>query len=93
MDPSKSGPMRELLRGPFQEQKFHHNSNSMEIWFCSHLSCDEVIIMNLNPDSNVNVANMGPIWGRQDLGGPHVGSMNFAIWLVHDSCAVILMQK
>ena len=23
---------------------------------------------------------MGPIWGRQDPGGPHVGRMNFAIW-------------
>ena len=25
---------------------------------------------------------MGPIWGRQDPGGPHVGPMNFAIWAV-----------
>ena len=32
------------------------------------------------PDSKVNVANMGPIWGRQDPGGPHVGPINFAIW-------------
>ena len=24
---------------------------------------------------------MGPIWGRQDRGGPHVGPMNFAIWV------------
>ena len=23
---------------------------------------------------------MGPIWGRQDPGGPHVGPINFAIW-------------
>ena len=23
---------------------------------------------------------MGPIWGRRDPGGPHVGPMNFAIW-------------
>ena len=23
---------------------------------------------------------MGPIWGRQDPGGPHVGPNNFAIW-------------
>ena len=28
----------------------------------------------------VHGANMGPIWGRQDPGGPHVGPMNFAIW-------------
>ena len=32
------------------------------------------------PDSKVHGANMGPIWGQQDLGGPHVGPMNFAIW-------------
>ena len=25
------------------------------------------------PDSKVLGANMGPIWGRQDPGGPHVG--------------------
>ena len=23
---------------------------------------------------------MGPIWGRQGPGGPHVGPMNFAVW-------------
>ena len=33
------------------------------------------------PDSKVHRANMGPIWGRQDPGGPHVGPMNFAIWV------------
>ena len=32
------------------------------------------------PDSKVHGANMGPIWGRQDPGGPHVGLINFAIW-------------
>ena len=34
----------------------------------------------LLPDSEVYGANMGPIWGRQDPGGPHVGPMNLAIW-------------
>ena len=34
------------------------------------------------PDSKVHGAHMGPIWGRQDPGGPHVGPMNFAIWAV-----------
>ena len=34
------------------------------------------------PDSKVHGANMGPIWGREDPGGPHVGPMNFAIWVV-----------
>ena len=32
------------------------------------------------PDSKLHVANMGPIWDRQDPGGPHVGPMNFTIW-------------
>ena len=31
------------------------------------------------PNSKVHGANMGPIWGRQDPGGPYVGPMNFAI--------------
>ena len=43
---------------------------------CLHCVCDKKEF----PDSKVNWANMGPIWGRQDPGGPHVGSMNFAIW-------------
>ena len=32
-----------------------------------------------NHASKVHGPNMGPIWGRQDPGGPHVGPMNFAI--------------
>ena len=35
------------------------------------------------PDNKVHGANMGPIWGQQDPGGPHVGAMNFATWDVH----------
>ena len=35
------------------------------------------------PDSKVHGANMGPIWGRQDPGGSHVGPMNFTIWVVN----------
>ena len=35
-----------------------------------------------DPDSKVHEANMGPIWGRQDPGGPHVGPMKLAIWRV-----------
>ena len=34
-----------------------------------------------NPDSKVHGANMGPAWGRQDPGGPHVGHINLAIWV------------
>ena len=32
-----------------------------------------------DPDSKVHGAIMGPTWGRQDPGGPHVGPMNLAI--------------
>ena len=40
---------------------------------------DQTIQLPVNfPDSKVHV---GPIWGRQDPGGPHVGPMNFAIWV------------
>ena len=34
------------------------------------------------PESKVHGTNMGPIWGRQDPGGPHVGPIKFAIWVV-----------
>ena len=46
-----------------------------------HLFIDvnNIILKNI-PDSKVQGANMGPIWVRQDPGGPHVGPMNFAIW-------------
>ena len=30
---------------------------------------------------------MGPVWGRQDPDGPHVGPMNFAIWVHHENKA------
>ena len=40
------------------------------------------LLQNLTyPDSKVHGAYMGPIWGRQDPGGPHVGPMSFAIWV------------
>ena len=35
--------------------------------------------LSVYPDSKVHGANMGPIWGRQDPGGSHVGPMDFAI--------------
>ena len=44
---------------------------SLVIWFYG---------IKIIPDSKVHGVNMGPIWGRQDPGGPHVGPMNFAIW-------------
>ena len=35
------------------------------------------------PDCKLHGANMGPIWGRQDPVGSHLGPMNFAIWVTH----------
>ena len=35
-----------------------------------------------NPDSKAHGANMGPICGRHDPGGPHVVPTNLAIWEV-----------
>ena len=35
---------------------------------------------NNNPYNKIHGANMEPIWGRQNPGGPNVGPMNFAIW-------------
>ena len=37
-------------------------------------------IFNEFPDSKVHGAHMGPIWGGQDPGGPHVGPMYFVTW-------------
>ena len=46
--------------------------------------------MGVNPDSKVHGANMGPNWGRQGLGEPHVGLMNLAFW--EDICSVTYSQ-
>ena len=35
-----------------------------------------------HPDNKDRGANMGPIWGRHDPAGPHVGPMNLAIWAI-----------
>ena len=43
---------------------------------------------NTLPDSKVRGANMGPIWGRQDPGGPPVGPMHFAIWAAIDAATM-----
>ena len=37
--------------------------------------------IHIYPYNKVHGTIMGPIWGRQDPGGPHVGPMNFAIWV------------
>ena len=46
---------------------------------------------NDNQDNMVYGANMGPIWGRQDPGGPHVDPMNLVIWEALHSVTMVLM--
>ena len=45
----------------------------------SHAVWPEGIVKVTIPDSKVHGANVGPIWGLQDPGGPRVGYMNFVI--------------
>ena len=49
---------------------------------------DEIV-----PDSKVHVANMGPIWGQQDPGGPHVGPMNLATLLFNPYANTYFLQQ
>ena len=49
---------------------------AVSLWLgCESLLHEEGAI----PDSKLHGVNMGPFWGRQDPGRPHVGPMNFAI--------------
>ena len=43
----------------------------------SHLS----VSFHACPNGKIRGANLGPILGRHDKGGPHVGPMNFATWV------------
>ena len=36
---------------------------------------------------------MGPVWGRQDPGGPHVDPMNLAIWVDTCTCLHIMLSQ
>ena len=71
-----------LLIGP-SETDFN------EILIKNHTFSFKKIYLKMSPDSKVHEANMGPIWGRQDPGGPQVGPMNFAIWVVWKMAAIL----
>ena len=55
------------------------NHNSIWTALISNCILHDAVISKL-PDIKVHGANMGPAWGRQDTGGPHIGPVNFAIW-------------
>ena len=48
---------------------------------------------HLYPENKVHGAKMGPIWGQQDPDGPHIGPMNFAIWVEHRSAKYLVQLK
>ena len=52
---------------------------------CTHWHLQYEYYILLPPDSKVHGANMGPIWGQQDPGGPHVGP--------HELCYLGLLSK
>ena len=56
-----------------------------------HLSGPYGVFCRMFHDSKVHGANMGPVWGRQDPGGPHAGPMNFAIWVAKDRAEIIII--
>ena len=44
---------------------------------------DKHYIADHFPNNKVRGANMGPTWGRQDPGVPHVGHVKLAIWVYY----------
>ena len=58
----------------------HQNINNIPIFIAVKHQSPLEHQASYPPHSKFHGANMWPIWGRQDPGGPHVGPMNFAIW-------------
>ena len=59
------------------QDEFYEGNIYWNVFVFQHTSS---LLYHNTPDSKVHGTNMGPIWGRQDPGGPHVGPTNFAIW-------------
>ena len=82
--PTYSMNVRRASTGPVQNLLSSHVRRMAHGHYCQ-------LVANVRgseyPDSKLHGANMGSIWGRQDPGGPHVGPMNFAIWLISHSSA------
>ena len=49
------------------------------IWLAIAFTWQSWSKFDTNPDNNVHEANMGPISGRHEPGGPYVGPKNFPI--------------
>ena len=50
-------------------------------------------IRDNSPDNKVYGANMGPTWVLSAPGGPHVGPMNFAIWVPQRDLVVLVVEQ
>ena len=64
----------------------HIGPMNFTVWKVTHALWNYVTgagVIKRFPDNKVHGANVGPRWDRQGLGGPHVGHMNFVIWVVH----------
>ena len=69
--------------------RFRFQTNQTYIWTVIHrfdllFSILYFILLYISNDVGMTalIARfMGPIWGRQDPGGPHVGPMNSVIWV------------
>ena len=58
------------------------NNATVEVWeWMNSFNPHFAVYVILSPDNNVRGTNMGPTWGRQDPGGPHVGPMDLVIWV------------
>ena len=83
--------------GAWRHQAINLSSNAV-CWLIKilcgiHLRAISQVLVNLIrniPGNKVHEAYMGPTWGRQDPGGPHVGPMNLAIRDVLRDCTFII---
>ena len=76
-DPSTHSISAYIIQHPCVCKVFIGKNVIYPVFIRGSYSC----LVQYNPDSKVHGTNKGPIWGRQDPGGPHVGSINFAIWI------------
>ena len=60
--------------------------------FLNTFLCIRQLCLDDIPDSKLHGANMGPTWGRQDPGGPHVGHVNLIIWDLFPRIQLIISQ-
>ena len=70
-----AGIIIQLWMGPSTQM----NPPSEELLFTLKKDSWVLLLYDTFHASRFHGTNMGPIWGRQDLGRPHVGPMNFAI--------------